>query len=77
MAADNRRGEVGKSSRDTWDISRPEDKWREISTEIDAVGTAVKEVKYMEQELQRKYEERSRIFQNGRSCGSKRKEKEG
>ena len=28
---------------DTWDISQPHGKWREISAEMDAVGTTVKE----------------------------------
>ena len=35
--------EGGQSSHDTWDISRPEGEWREISAEMDAVGTSVKE----------------------------------
>ena len=33
----------GQSSHDTWDVSWPRGKWREISAEMDAVGTAVKE----------------------------------
>ena len=33
----------GQSSHDTWDISQTKGKWREISTEMDAVGTTVKE----------------------------------
>ena len=36
-------GEGGQSSHDTWDISRPKGKGREISAEMDAVATAVKE----------------------------------
>ena len=35
--------EGGQSSHDTWDISRPKGKWREISAEMDEVGSAVKE----------------------------------
>ena len=35
----------GQSSHDTWDTPKPKVKWKEISAEIDAVGTAVKEKK--------------------------------
>ena len=33
----------GQSSHDTWNISQPQGNWREISAEMDAVGTTVKE----------------------------------
>ena len=35
--------EGGQSSHDTWGISRSKGKWTEISAEMDAVGTAVKQ----------------------------------
>ena len=39
------RGDGGQSSHDTWDTAKPKGKWREISAEIDAVGTSVEEKK--------------------------------
>ena len=35
--------EVGQSSHDNWRSTKPQGKWKEISAEIDAVGTIVKE----------------------------------
>ena len=34
---------AGQSSRDEWQSSKPQGKWKEISTEIDALGSALKE----------------------------------
>ena len=39
-------------SHDTWNTSQPQGRWREITAEIDAVGTTVeREDKYVEQKL--------------------------
>ena len=58
-------GEVGQSSHEKWRRSKPRGKSKEISAEIDAVGTTVKEKTNTSNKSCRERQERIGIIQDG------------
>ena len=67
-------GEGVQSSLDTWDISRSKGRWREVSAEMDAVGTAVKESQVHGTKAAKKV--RRKLFKMLRSRTKKQEERE-
>ena len=68
------REDGGQSPHDTRGISQSKGKWREISAEMDAVGTAVKEkTNTWDKCCTESAKKRNRIVQKGRGCGHGRK----